>query len=68
MRTALVVAVAMLMLVPAVSAGPGPDLDRVHTDVYIPEYQACLWKGSWKPLVSTPVVTVWHYTCDDPDS
>ncbi|MGB0653757.1 MAG: hypothetical protein ACPGQL_11225 [Thermoplasmatota archaeon] len=51
-----------------VEVGTNLQPDCTTVDVYIPEYQACLWKGSWKPLVSAGPVTVWHYTCDNPHS
>lgn len=65
MRVLLVAAVCLMMLAPAAAAAPGPS---VQEDIYLPAYQNCLWKGSYKPLVSAGDYTVWHYTCDDPHS
>jgi hypothetical protein len=64
----------LIPLVPSVAAADVPDCDDLSAlckeprDVYLPTYQHCLWKGSYKVLVETPVLRVWHYTCDDPHS
>ncbi|MBW3583515.1 MAG: hypothetical protein KY455_10500 [Euryarchaeota archaeon] len=63
----LILALAVATL-PAASAAPDPTPDREPKDVFLPELVACLWKGSYKVLIDTPVVRVWHYTCDSPDS
>jgi hypothetical protein len=68
MRTLVLATVLLLVFAPTVAAGPGPLSPGGPKDVYLPELYACLWNGSYKVLVETPVVRVWHYTCNDPDS
>lgn len=66
MRFMLIATALLVIAAPMASAGPiAPDVEE---DIYLPAYQACLWKGSYKPLVSVGDYTVWHYTCDDPHS
>lgn len=70
---ALPIALALLLLlplVPTVAAEPLPDLapDPGPKDVYVPVHQECIWNGSWKVLVETPVYRIWYYSCDDPHS
>ncbi len=67
-------AFAVGLLLVALAPGASADDPRDHlptvndVDIFLPELQACLWKGSYKPLVEVGPVTVWHYTCDDPDT
>jgi hypothetical protein len=52
---------AALVATPSASAEPLP-----HADVFLPQTMGCLWTGSYKVLFDSPVVTIWHYTCDPP--
>lgn len=61
-----ILAVALLLAAGLVAAPSAAAEPLPHADVFLPQYMGCLWAGSYKPLIDTPVLTVWHYTCDPP--